>query len=106
VKQTHKALKAGWIKKNAAAFLTSLETYAYPSLGNLRVDTIEASHSRSCYLLPITPLQRAWRLHGEGWVQAYGYRRAQNPGYVTTCVPVPIPILMHEIMRAIIVQAH
>lgn len=42
-KETHEALKSGWVAKNAAAFLTSLETYAYPKLGNLKVDTIEAS---------------------------------------------------------------
>ena len=62
--------------------------------------------SRRCYLLPVAPLQRAWRLHAEGWTQTYGYRRAQNPGYVTACVPVPIPVLMREIMRAMVVQAH
>ncbi|MFZ5794301.1 MAG: tyrosine-type recombinase/integrase [Pseudomonadota bacterium] len=45
-KATHEALRAGWSEKNAAAFLTSLETYAAPTLGNLRVDTIEASHIR------------------------------------------------------------
>ena len=39
-------MKAGWSEKNAAAFLTSLETYAAPTLGNLRVDTIEAAHIR------------------------------------------------------------
>lgn len=46
VKSTHAALKKGWVEKNAAAFLTSLETYAYPTLGNLQVDTIEAGHIR------------------------------------------------------------
>jgi integrase len=51
-KATHEALKAGWADKNAAAFLTSLETYASPTLGNLRVDTIEASHIRDM-LAPI-----------------------------------------------------
>jgi integrase len=45
-KATHEALRAGWVEKNAAAFLTSLDAYAYPSIGNLRVDTIEASHIR------------------------------------------------------------
>jgi hypothetical protein len=62
--------------------------------------------SRRCYLLPVAPLQRAWRLHADIWTKAYGYRRAQNPGYVTACVPVPIPVLMQEIMRAMVVQAH
>ncbi|MEG8040622.1 integrase arm-type DNA-binding domain-containing protein [Sphingomonas sp. LR60] len=46
VRSTHAALKKGWVEKNAAAFLTSLETYAYPTLGNLQVDTIEAGHIR------------------------------------------------------------
>lgn len=45
-KATHEALKRGWSEKNAASFLTSLETYAAPALGDLRVDTIEASHIR------------------------------------------------------------
>lgn len=62
--------------------------------------------SRRCYLLPVAPLQRAWRFHGGEWTQAYGYRRARNPGYMTACVPVPIPVLMREIMRAMVVQAH
>lgn len=51
-KLAHEALKAGWIEKNASAFLTSLETHAYPSIGNLLVDTIEAGHIRDM-LAPI-----------------------------------------------------
>lgn len=62
--------------------------------------------SRRCYLLPVAPLQRAWRLNGEGWAEAFGYRRARNPGYMTACVPVPIPVLMREIMRAMVVQTN
>lgn len=52
VKATHEALKAGWSAKTAADFLTSLETYANPVIGNLKVDTIEASHIRDL-LAPI-----------------------------------------------------
>jgi integrase len=52
VKATHEALKAGWSTKTAADFLTSLETYANPVIGNLKVDTIEASHIRDL-LAPI-----------------------------------------------------
>ena len=52
VKATHEALAAGWSAKTAADFLTSLETYAYPAIGNLKVDTIEASHIRNL-LAPI-----------------------------------------------------
>jgi integrase len=52
VKSTHEALAAGWSAKTAADFLTSLETYAYPAIGNLKVDTVEASHIRDL-LAPI-----------------------------------------------------
>lgn len=51
-KQTHAALKEGWVEKNAAAFLTSLETYAFPAFGNRRVDTIDAAQIRDM-LAPI-----------------------------------------------------
>ena len=52
MKATHEALKAGWSAKTAADFLTSLDTYANPAIGNLKVDTIEASHIRDL-LAPI-----------------------------------------------------
>lgn len=43
-KATHAAqvTSHGWSAKTAAAFLSSLETHAYPKLGNRRVDLIEA----------------------------------------------------------------
>jgi hypothetical protein len=62
--------------------------------------------ARKCYLLPVAPLQRAWRQRGRHWADAYGYRRARNPGYVTASVPVPIGELMQEIARAMVVQVH
>jgi integrase len=43
----HKALKGGWAAKNAAAFLSSLEEHAYPQLGELRVDAIDATEVRN-----------------------------------------------------------
>lgn len=39
----HEALKDGWESKNAAAFLSRLETHAYPVLGAMRVDEIDSS---------------------------------------------------------------
>lgn len=85
-RQTHEQMKAGWVEKNAAAFLTSLETYVYPSLGNLRVDTIEGSHIRDM-LAPIwttkPELARKVRMrvgqvlnfsHSKGW------RKTEAPG--------------------------
>ncbi len=43
---THKAQKAShsWSDKTADAFLSSLETHAYPTLGKMRVDLVEAQH--------------------------------------------------------------
>jgi hypothetical protein len=62
--------------------------------------------SRKCYLFPFASLQRAWRQRGRQWADAYRYRRAQNPGYITASVPVPIGELMQEIARAMLVQVH
>lgn len=49
---THEALKEGWSVKSAATFLSSLENHAFPSLGSMRVDQIDASHIRDM-LAPI-----------------------------------------------------
>ncbi len=59
--------------------------------------------SATCYLLPTQTLQRAWRLHGPDWVNQYPTVRAQNRGYVTASVPVPIPVLMEAMKDAMTV---
>lgn len=59
--------------------------------------------SRRCYLLPVNLLQRAWRLHGRSWLKDHGQRRAQNRGYVSTSVPVPISDLMQGMIDAMLV---
>lgn len=61
--------------------------------------------SRRCYLLPVAPLHRAWRMHGREWIACYGQRRAYNPGWVSANVPVPIPVLMNAMVEAMIVRA-
>ena len=58
--------------------------------------------SRRCYLLPVAPLQRAWRLNGREWIERYGERRALNPGYCSASVPVPIAALMQAIAAAMV----
>jgi len=60
--------------------------------------------SRRCYLLPVVPLQRAWRLQGRRWVSDYGQRRARNVGYVSTSVPVPIEALLPAMADAMLVR--
>lgn len=58
--------------------------------------------SQRCYLLPTAPLQRAWRMNGRHWIEQYGERKAHNPGYVSTSVPVPIKTLMAAISAAMV----
>jgi hypothetical protein len=58
--------------------------------------------SRRCYLLPVAPLQRAWRLSGRQWIERFGHRRARNVDYVSSNVPVPIAELMAAMVRAMV----
>jgi hypothetical protein len=79
----------GWVQKSLACDFIA---YAYAPSG-------------VCYLLPVVPLQRAWRQHGRQWIKDYGQRRAQNPGYVSVSVPVPRAVLMWAIVDAMVVSA-
>ena len=79
----------GWIQKPLACDFIA---YAYAPSG-------------VCYLLPVAPLQRAWRQHGREWAERYGQRRAVNPGYVSVGVPVPRGELLHAIAQAMMVVA-
>jgi hypothetical protein len=80
--------KPGWIQK---PLLCDYIAYAFIP-------------SQRCYLFPTLLLQRAWRLSGRDWITAYGERRAQNRGYVTVSVPVPIPVLLAEIANSVVVE--
>ena len=77
----------GWIQKPLACDFIA---YAY-------------APTETCYLLPVAPLQRAWRQRGREWIVAYGTRRARNPGYVSVGVPVPRDVLMQAIVDAMMV---
>lgn len=74
----------GWIQKPMA---TDFIAYAFLPSGR-------------CFLLPVAPLQRAWRLFGRAWIQQYGQRRALNRGYVSSGVPVPVEVLMSAMIEA------
>jgi len=54
-----------------------------------------------CYLLPVLQLQLAWSRHGQRWQKDYGHRHAQNPGWTTVSVPVPVMVLMPAIGGAL-----
>jgi hypothetical protein len=76
--------KPGWVQKPLACDFIA---YAYAPSG-------------ICFLLPVAPLQRAWRQHGRSWLKLYGTRRAANPGYVSVNVPVPRGVLVHAMAEA------
>jgi hypothetical protein len=77
----------GWIQKPLACDFIA---YAFAPSG-------------TCYMLPVAPLQRAWRQRGRAWVGQYGHRRAHNAGYVSVSVPVPIEVLMQAVAAAMMV---
>jgi len=79
--------KPGWIQKPLAC---DFNAYGYAPSGVV-------------YLLPVVPLQRAWRRHGRDWIKRYGQRRALNPSYVSVSVPVPIAVLMSAIVDAMVI---
>lgn len=89
-KDAHEALKGGWKEKGAATFISSLETHAFPSIGDMRVDQIAAGDITST-LTPIwtskPDMARKVRqrigtvlnfAHGKGW------RAAEAPGRSVT----------------------
>lgn len=59
--------------------------------------------SRTCYLLPFQLLRRAWRLNGEDWIGKYRLVEAQNRGYVTESVAVPIAVVLDAVRDAMVV---
>lgn len=77
----------GWVQKPLACDFIA---YAYAPSG-------------VCFLLPVVPLQRAWRQHGRKWIGLYGQRRARNPGYMSVSVPVPRAVLVQAIAEAMMV---
>jgi len=86
----HADLSAGWGPKAAAAFLSSLEEHAVPTLGNMRVDQIESSHIRDM-LAPIwtrIPVMARKVRQRTGTVLNYaksnGWRTTEAPGKSVT----------------------
>ena len=80
--------KPGWVQKPLACDFIA---YAF-------------APSRRAYLLPVPLLQRAWRMNGRQWIEIYGQRRAQNVGFVSTSVPVPLGVLSQALVLAMLVE--
>jgi integrase len=92
------AHRAGWRNaKHAAQWSSSLETYAYPVIGDLPVQSVEVGHVMKI-LEPIwaTKTETASRVRGRieavlDWAAARGHRRGENParwrGHLSELLP-------------------
>jgi hypothetical protein len=78
----------GWIEKDLA-----IDYLAYAFM-----------QSKRCYLFPWAMLRRAWLHFGEQWRRDYRPVVAQNVGYQTWSVPVPIPVLRKAVSTASIID--
>ncbi len=78
----HGELREGWAEKTAALWLTTLETYAFPSIGGKRLDAIEPGHVRDLlapiwFEKPETAKKVFQRVSGVlDWGFSKGYRSA------------------------------
>jgi integrase len=84
--QVHGDHKASWKnEKHAAQWLTTLKTYAYPHLGNRRVDQLETSDVlRTLSPIWLAKPETARRVRQRigtvlDWAKAAGYRNGDNP---------------------------
>jgi len=86
----HLALKGGWAAKNAAAFLTSLEEHAFPSLGKIKVADIESSHIRDMLqpiwlTIPVMARKVRQRISTVlNFAHSNGWRATEAPGRSVT----------------------
>ena len=78
----------GWVCKPLAADYIA---YAILPLGK-------------CYLLPVIPLQNAWRKYGEKWKKEYFNPVARNEGYKTYSVAVPVGILFKAVSECLTID--
>lgn len=57
-----------------------------------------------CYLLPVLQLQAAWKKHKDNWIGQYPRISAQNRGWTTISVGVPVRVLFPAIGSCLRVQ--
>jgi hypothetical protein len=85
----------GWIQKDLA---TDFIAYAFIP-------------DQRCYVFPFLQLRAAWQSNGRSWVDQAEKRKggfrvilAQNPGYVTESIAVPIPELLGALHKAQVID--
>lgn len=92
------AHESGWKNaKHAGQWTATLETYAYPTIGNIVVSDIETAHvMRVLESIWTTKTETASRLRGRiesvlSWATVRGYRKGDNParwrGHLDTLLP-------------------
>jgi len=57
-----------------------------------------------CFLFPFPTLRKAFMENRLSWAKTFGRRVAQNRGYRTVSIPVPIDVLMNAISAAMVVS--
>jgi len=57
-----------------------------------------------CYLFPWDMLRRAWLYHRDAWKKKYFNPQAQNPGYRTHSVAVPVDVLRGAVSTAAVID--
>lgn len=80
--------KAGWMQKDLACDYIA---YAFVP-------------SQRCYLLPFQDLRRAWLRFGRQWIRTYRPVLAENEGWTTECVPVPISVLQEALRDVALIR--
>ena len=78
----------GWIEKDLL-----IDYLAYAFMPSKRV-----------YLFPWDMLRRAWCHYKDNWLEIYARIEAQNQGYKTISVAIPIQILQKAVQTAMVIQ--
>lgn len=86
----HTDLLSGWGAKTASGFLSSLKTHAFPAIGSMRIDLVDASHLRDM-LAPIwtdkPEMARKVRQRAGivlNYAKSKGWRETEAPGKSVT----------------------
>jgi hypothetical protein len=87
----------GWAQRGGIDRLIILETCDYLAYAFLP--------SARCYVLPFQQLQLYWQKYRREWMQRYGPPiEAQNEGYVSVGVAVPITVLLSALTNMLMVS--
>ena len=59
---------------------------------------------KTAYLFPWSLLRRTWLVHKDSWIKNYSLIPAENKGYKTFFVPVPIDVLLSKLRTSMIIK--